>query len=249
MIEKLLLRLRSRDDLSAEEERALRSAVSELRRVAADTSIVQPHIDLSASILLLKGIVCRFKDRPDGTRQITHFHLPGDFVDLHSFTLKRLDHHVMTLTPCEVAVVPHDCLHGITENYPHLTRLLWFMTAVDAASHREWELSLGSQSAKQRVAHLFCELFLRLQRVGLTDGFECPLALSQTDIADARGLTAVHVNRTIKSLREERLITFHRGHATIHDFERLQELAEFDPTYLYLGREQPNRGRPQLKAL
>ena len=155
---------------------------------------------------------------------------------MHSFTLKRLDHHVITLTPCRVAVLPHERLREITEQHPHLTRVYWFGTNLDAAIHREWEVSLGRRTAIAKVAHLFCELYVRLGIVGLTDGLSYQLALTQTDLAECLGLTSVHINRTLKELREAGLVEFRGGEVVIQDLEGLQRVAEFDPSYLYLER-------------
>ena len=235
-VDRLLLKLRSRDDVSAEEEQALRWAVSEVKEIAKDRTAIRENVELTASTLLLQGMMVRYKDLSDSARQITQLHVPGDFVDLHSFTLKRLDNNVMTITDCRVASFPHDRLREITEKHPHLTRLLWFSTNVDGAAHREWELSLGRRSALQRTAHLFCELYYRLKVVGLTDGTSFAFPLTQTEIAEAKGLTSVHVNRTLKELREGQFVTVQKGLVTIHDLHGLMRICEFDPAYLYLER-------------
>ena len=152
MIEVLLAKLRARDDISPEEEAALRACVVETRRFPADQTVVKPDVELTFSTLLLAGFMCRFRDMSDGARQITELHAPGDFADLHSLTLKRLDHGVLSLTPVTIGVAPHDRLRKITEDHPHLTRVLWFSTNLDAAIHREWAVSLGRRSALSRRA-------------------------------------------------------------------------------------------------
>jgi CRP-like cAMP-binding protein len=238
MIEVHLMKLRARDDVSGEEEAALRALVSEVTEVRGDTKIIRAEQELDVSTLLLDGIACRFKDLRNGERQITELHVPGDFLDLHSFTLKRLDHDVMTLTPCRLGTVPHERLKKITEDYPHLTRMYWFGTNMDAAIHREWELSLGRRSALARTAHLFCELYVRLGVVGLTEDLSYKLGLTQTDIAECLGLTPVHVNRMLKELREGDLVTFRNGVVSIVDWDGLKALAEFNPSYLYLERRE-----------
>jgi CRP-like cAMP-binding protein len=184
--------------------------------------------------LLLDGILCRYKDLRNGQRQITELHVAGDFADLHSFTLKRLDHSVMSLTPCRVATIPHANLTEITERFPHLTRLYWFATNLDAAVHREWELSLGRRTARAKLATLFCELFVRLEIVGLVKDLSYALPLTQSDLGDCTGLTNVHVNRTLKDLRTSELVQFQDGRVTILDWTGLARAGEFDPAYLYL---------------
>ncbi len=234
MISRHLMKLRARDEISAEEEKAIRSAVSEEREYRADHTFIRAGEEISFSTLLLDGILCRYKDLKNGQRQISELHVAGDFADLHSFTLKYLDHNMMTLTPCRVALVPHERLREITEAYPHLTRVYWFATNLDAAIHREWELSLGRRSAVARVAHLFCELQMRLGIVGLADESGYALPLTQTDLAECLGLTAVHVNRTLKELREGGLVEFRGGRVDLTDLAGLRRVAEFDPAYLYL---------------
>jgi CRP-like cAMP-binding protein len=135
-----------------------------------------------------------------------------------------------------VALVPHDALRSITESHPHLGRMLWFSTLMDASIHREKILSIGRRSALARIAHIFCELLVRLQIVGLADDKSFALPLTQADLADCTGLTSVHVNRMLKKLRDENMLTFRGARATIEDWERLQRVAEFDPTYLHLER-------------
>jgi CRP-like cAMP-binding protein len=232
----LLLKLRARDLVTGEEEAVLRASVSEIRGHPAGRTIVRTGTTLSASTLLVEGIVCRYKDLADGQRQIMELHVAGDFVDLHGFLLKQLDHNVGTMTPVKVASVPHDALRGITETHPHLGRMLWFSTLLDAAIHREKILSIGRRSAVARIAHIFCELLVRLRIVGLADSEGYDLPLTQADLADVTGLTSVHVNRMLKKLRDENLLIFRGGTVTIGDWDRLQRLAEFDPTYLHLER-------------
>lgn len=236
MIEKLLLKMRARDDVSDEEEAVLRAMVSEVKDVAADVTVVRADVDLSVSNILIEGLMCRYKDLRNGERQITELHVPGDFVDLHSFPLKRLDHNVLSLVPSRYLLVPHARLQAITETHPHLTRLLWLTTTIDAAIHREWEVSLGRRTAIARIAHVLCELHARLQTVELTDGLSYRLALTQFDLAECLGLTAIHVNRTLRELRLQKLVTFRNKTVTIGDLPGLKRVAEFNPDYLYIEK-------------
>jgi CRP-like cAMP-binding protein len=185
--------------------------------------------------MLLDGIACRYKDLRSGKRQISEIHVAGDFVDLHSYTLKRLDHNIMSLTRCEVTMVPHERIQEIVEAFPNLAWVYWFATTLDAAIHREWELSLGQRSGVARLAHFFCELHTRLEVVGLAQGPSFPLAISQSELGECIGLTVVHTNRCLKELRERGLVTFQQGVVAISDAEGLKQLGEFDPAYLYLG--------------
>ena len=235
-IEKLMLKLRARDIVSAQEEEVLAGAIAQIVEVPAGRNIVRAGMDLSVSTLLIDGLVCRYKDLADGQRQIMELHLAGDFLDLHAFLLKRLDHHVGSMTPARFAIVPHDRLMRITETHPHLTRLLWFSTLLDSAIHRERILSVGRRDAAARIAHLLCELFVRLKLIGLARDDRYELPITQSDLADASGLTSVHVNRMLKQLRDAGLVTFRGGEVVIGDWDGLQRVAEFDDAFLYLER-------------
>lgn len=237
MIDKHLLKLRARDDISAEEEAAMRAAVSHSIDVRADRLAVREGEIMEHSMILLSGIAARRKDMRDGRRQYTELHVPGDFTDLHSFTLKYLEHDIVALSDCSFALVPHERLKEITERHPHLTRALWFSTNLDAAIHREWIVSLGSRSALARMAHLFCEMFIRLEVVGLTRGLSYDLPISQQELAEMLGITSVHANRTLQQLRKRGLIEFAGGLVTIRDVAALKQVAEFDASYLYLDRQ------------
>jgi CRP-like cAMP-binding protein len=236
MITPHLKKLRKRTEISSEEERAIRDSVLETRDVAADEIIVRSGEELSSSLVLLSGWMARSKDLEGGQRQVTELHVAGDFADLHGFTLKRLDHDVLTLSRCTVAVVPHERLKTITEQFPRLARIYWFSTNIDAAIHREWAVSLGQRSALSRMAHLFCELYERLRVVGRVndDGYEFPL--TQRELSECLGLTVVHANRTLQELRRRNLVEFGNRQVTILDRRGLEGVAEFDPSYLYLDR-------------
>ena len=234
MLDRHFDKLRARATLPPEEEAAIRSAISHVEDRPADTTIVPAHVVQDHSTLLLDGILCRYKDLRNGQRQITELHVPGDFADLHSFTLKYLDHDVMSLTPCRVAIVPHHALRDITERFPGLARKYWFSTNLDAAIHREWELSLGRRSARARVAMLLSELQLRLFIVGMASRHGFYLPLTQTDLAECTGLTNVSVNRVLRDLKESGQAASEKGQITIIDRPALWRTADFDPRYLYL---------------
>jgi len=236
MIDLHILKLRARHPVSAEEEQAVRNVVSHVETVPAARTLVRAGQPLEHSTLLLDGLLCRYKDLKSGARQITELHIAGDFADLHGFTLKSLDHNLGTLTDCTIASVPHQALAEITERFPHLARLYWFSTNLDAAIHREWEVSLGRRTALSRLAHLFCELYIRLGIVKLTQTNGYPLPLTQTDLAECLGLTPVHVNRTLRQLRETGLVEFRDRQVIIRDLPGLRRVAEFDDRYLYLAK-------------
>ena len=237
MIDKHLMKLRARDEISPEEEEFIRSGVKEVIRVPADRVVVSERREMDFSTILLSGIAARRKDLPDGRRQYTELHVAGDFTDLHSFTLKYLDHDVVALSNCSLAVVPHSHLRLMTERYPHLTRVYWFGTNLDASIHREWELSLGRRSAIERLAHLFCEMYVRLGIVGLVRDRSYDFPISQVELAEMTGITSVHANRTLQQMRKRELLEFAGGVVTIRDLEGLKRTADFNDDYLYLQRQ------------
>ncbi|MDQ4087144.1 MAG: Crp/Fnr family transcriptional regulator [Pseudomonadota bacterium] len=229
----LLHKLRVRDHVSEHQAQVLRSAIAEIETFRPGKTIVRSGETLTRSALLVEGLVARYKDLSDGQRQIMEIHVAGDFLDLHGFLLKKLDHDIGAITAATIAFVPHETLRRITEEEPHLTRLLWLSTLMDAAIQRERILSVGRRPALARISHLLCELYVRLDVVGLADAESYALPVTQMDLADATGLTSVHVNRMLRELREQGLLTFRGGRVTIHDWEKLQRVAEFDPIYLH----------------
>ena len=236
MITPHLKKLRQRTDISPEEERAIRDLVTETRTIPADRVLVRAGEELTNSILLLDGWMARSKDMATGERQVTELHVSGDFPDLHGFTLKRLDHDVITYSECKIGIVPHERLLELTRRSPHLARVYWFSTNIDAAIARELALSLGQRSALSRMAHLFCELQLRLKIVDRLDGNRFGFPLTQRELSECLGLTVVHVNRTLQELRRKQLVEFENRSLTILDRKGLESVAEFDPSYLYLEK-------------
>ncbi len=237
MIESHLQKLRRRHDISAAEEAAIRDAVTEVRRVPADATVIKSGQPLDVCTLLVEGWLARVKDLRSGVRQFTELHVAGDFADLHSFTLKRLEHDVVSLTPCKLATVPHERLRELTEKFPHLGRVYWFQTNLDAAIHREWTVCMARRSAMARVAHILSELCVRLDIVGRVQANSFDFPMTQTDLAECLGLTSVHVNRTLQELRKRNLIRLENRRATVLDMPALHEIAEFDDSYLYLEKQ------------
>lgn len=230
LVEKLSLR----DRISPEEIEALQKALEPPKTVAAGSDIVREHSRPLHSTLLISGFSARYSTLEDGARQITEINVSGDFIDLHSLLMKQMDHGVVALTECVVAEAPHSGLIDITERHPHLTRLLWLDTIIDAAVHRQWLVAMGRRSGLGHLAHLVCELYLRLQAVGQTGDMTFDLPLTQAVLGDALGLSTVHVSRLISELRGEGVINWSNGQIDILDWRRLAEIAEFDPTYLRL---------------
>lgn len=220
--------------LVPEDVAALEAAVARTTTFTARQIMVRQQVPLTQCTLLLEGFVERYRDTPEGRRQILALHVPGDFVDLHSYPLKRLEHSVAALTDVKVALFPHPAIRALTAQSPTLTELLWRSTLIDAAINREWIVSVGARSAVVRLAHLFCEMYVRLNRIGIADQHRFALPLTQVDLADATGLTAVHANRMLRELREKGLVAFRHGEVEILDWDGLRSFADFDPGYLFL---------------
>lgn len=201
----------------------------------------QPQADIAEEgrrPMLVRGIVsgwvCRYKDLPDGRRQILGFLLPGDFIGLNAQSLQRLDHSICALTPVRlVELFPHQ-LRAIAEAQPQLKKALELHSQTQSAILREWLLNIGQRSALERLAHLLLELYTRSEAIGLTSrgGMEFPI--TQCHLAEATGLTPVHVNRTVQELRRMELITWENGRLEIRELDQLRQLAMFDDGYLRL---------------
>lgn len=221
--------------LSQEERGQLEAAISEVRLIEARQMMVQAGEPLTNSTLLLTGFMARYMDDRAGHRQMVALHLPGDFVDLHAYPLQYLDHDVATLTPCEVAHVPHERLTAITQVAPHLGRMLWFSTLLDAAMHREWIFRLGRLDATGRMAHFLLECWVRMRAAGIADGPEFRLPLTQADFAETLGLTNVHVSRTLSAMRRAKLADVRDGVVRLINLPELARIGEFSADYLYLN--------------
>ncbi|CAO4183422.1 cAMP-binding protein [Methylorubrum aminovorans] len=233
-LEALIRKLQSTSILTEEERQAIRRLPASIRLLVPGQDLVEDGERPAHCGLLVEGWSYRYKLLDEGRRQIISFHVAGDTPDLQSLHLGTLDHGVGALTPCAFALIPHENLKRLTSAFPDVAALLWRETLVDAGIFRTWITAMGRRSAYGRIAHLFCELYLRQEAVGLAADHRCPMPLRQTDLADATGLTTVHISRVLKALRDDNLITFERRQLLIHDWRRLYDAAEFDPAYLHL---------------
>ena len=225
------------DILGPAEREALVQAVSSFEDVAAGTDLVREGDRPTHCQLLVSGFTARYRIIAGGERQFTTIHVPGDFIDLHSFPLKEMDHSVVALSACQIAIYPHDAIERITEQFPHLTRLLWLLTLLDGALQRQWIICLGRLSGEARAAHLFCELGLRLAAIGIGAPDLYDLPITQQDLADALGLSSVHVNRVVQSLRKQGLLIWNGSQLSLPDLGGVRTLAEFDERYLHRVKE------------
>lgn len=186
--------------------------------------------------LLVSGWACRYKDLPDGRRQIVGFFLPGDFCDLNVYILSELDHSIGTLTPVRYFEIQPEQFQEVVDARPHLIRALLWHEMVQAGIQREWLLSIGQRTPVERLAHLFVELYYRLKAVGLANGHGFEFPITQHNLAEANGLSLVHVNRTLQEMRRLGLIELADRQLKFLDFDALKTTAMFNSNYLHFNR-------------
>ena len=235
-LELLYRRIEVRDRLSEEERQALLDAAGESKAFPVGATIVHEGDRPHSCTLLVDGFASRFNVTDDGERQITAIHVAGDFVDLHSFPIKRMDHSIGAMSECQVLMFPHANLITITESFPHLTRLLWLLTLMDGAIHRRWLVAMGRTSALSQMAHFICETYLRLEGVGHASDHRMSLPMTQSELADCLGISAVHANRVLQELRNTGLLTWENKEVHILDWQRLVETGKFSDEYLVRER-------------
>lgn len=233
----LALRLNAYARLSQEDHAAI-AAVSRSARTTAPRRDVIGEGDTPTVVrLILSGWACRYKSTPDGQRQIVGLFVPGDFCDLNVYVLRQMDHSIGAITSVKVAEITPDQMDKLMAHHPRVAQALWWHELVNASIQREWLLNIGARSAYERLGHLFVEMFFRMRAVGLAEEDSCDFPMTQNDLADATGLTSVHINRTLQELRREKLVEFDRKRLRIPDLPALMQAAQFNPNYLHLDRE------------
>ena len=233
----LILKLESLASLSDDDRAVLNEISAHPLSVPARTDLIREGDPPNGVYLILEGMACRYKMRSNGARQIMAYLVPGDFCDLDVALLKEMDHAIGTLSACKVVQIPPEVIQQLLRDHPALSRAMRLSTLVDEATLREWLVNLGRRSAEERMAHLLSELLLRLQAVGCADSNSYVFPITQTELADTTGLSAVHVSRTLANLRRQGLVRFSDRYVQILDLPRLQKLADFRPNYLHLNRE------------
>jgi len=221
--------------LSADEQRAVDGLVTSTRGVAAGEDLVVEGDTPMQCRVLLDGQAFRHRTLPDGRRQVMAFHIPGDVCDLQGMFL-TMDHNVTALGPCEVGLIPHARLSDVMEAHPRIAQGFWRLSLVEAAIFREWMVGMGRRTAYARIAHLFCEMIVRLRAMGLVQQNRCHFPITQQHLSDALGLSAVHTNRTLQALRGEGLLSFQGGELAILDWPGLKAAGEFDDGYLHQAK-------------
>ncbi|WP_315974924.1 MULTISPECIES: Crp/Fnr family transcriptional regulator [Microvirga] len=240
--EPLIRKLESISDLSDDDRSALRVLPMRVVRIDPKQALVREGDRPTQSCLILEGIACRYKFTEAGKRQIFAFHTPGDIPDFQSLYLRTMDHSLGTISACTVGFIQHDDLRALLQAHPGIAHACWRDMLIDAAIFREWMLGIGRRPARVRLAHLLCELVVRLRAAGLETPLTVPLPITQTELADALGLSNVHIHRSLDYLRKNRLIRWSGRACEVLDWAGLQVAGEFDPAYLHLDREKLSPG-------
>lgn len=236
VLQRMMHKFARREPLDDSDRKALLSLPFKVKMAEAGRYLVREGAPTDESALILSGLAFRHKLTADGGRQIVSIHIPGDFVDLEGSLLRVADHNVQTFTRCEIATISSRDILRLIEEHPRVGRAMWIDTLVDGSIFREWVTNVGRRDAKQRIGHVLCEFAIRLETAGLGDvnGYQFPM--TQEQLADATGLTPVHVNRTLKALEGDGLIRRERRFVHIPDWERLREISGFNELYLHLDQ-------------
>ena len=235
----LISKLSTIIDLAEEDKAELKHMCSDARDMPPRRSIIREGDKPDHVHLVVEGWAARYKLLPDGGRQITAFLLPGDFCDLHITILDEMDHSIATLTKARVAYIPRATMDALTDR-ARIAKAFWWATLVDEAILRAWIVNIGRRDAAEAVGHLLCELYVRMKNIGLTTDHQFELPLTQQELGDALGLTAVHINRVLQRLRADKLIALKNGALQILDYPGLEKLAGFNPNYLHLAHRKGN---------
>jgi len=239
-LEPMVRRLEYHSPLSNADRAAMLALPFTLRSIERNHFVVREHELTTHSCALLSGVAVRSKLVATGHRQILAIHIKGEMVDLQNSLLKVADHSVEMITSGRIAMIPREEITRIAFDRPAVAKAMWLDTLVEGSIFREWLANIGRRDARTRIAHLLCEFSLRLKVAGLGEqtGYELPM--TQEQIGDATGLTAVHVNRTIKALEADGLIDrVHPRSIHIGDWRKLADAGDFDSNYLHLSRDEP----------
>ncbi len=229
----LVRRLRISSNISDDDLREIETLPVTVRHMPAETPVVRDGERATSSCLIADGFCARSKTIASGRRQILSLHIPGEIPDLMSLFLHVMDHDLTTLTPCTLAFINHETLQRLHRRRPSVAEMFWRDTLIDAAMFREWIVNVGQRPAPARLAHVMIELRERLRVIGAVEGDSFEMPLTQEQIGEALGITAVHANRVIKQLRQEGVVEVQRGRVTVLDERKFLQLADFDGRYLH----------------
>ena len=231
----IVRKLSVREELDESDRSAILGLPFSLRKVQASQYLVWDGEKPQNTCLLVSGFACRHKIAAGGGRQIVSIHTRGDIVDLQNSLLGTADHNVQMLTAGEIAVIPVEAMRELAYKHPSVGMAMWYETLVEGSIFREWVLNIGRRDARTRIAHLLCELALRMENAGLGEHINYELPITQEQLADSVALTSVHVNRTLMKLEADGLLTRARRTVTVVDWKKLIAEADFEPRYLHIG--------------
>jgi CRP-like cAMP-binding protein len=219
--------------LSEKDCAAIQAISFTTKHIGVGPYIVRQHDPVESVCIIISGLAFSSKTVGDGDRQIVALHLPGDFLNLEHAMLPTADYSIQMQTAGTVALVSASTLRELAFGHAAIANAMWLDTIVDGSILREWTANVGRRDARTRIAHLLCEFAVRLHPAGLTAGNSFEMPMTQEQLADAAGLTPVHVNRTMRDLRQDGLISTHRRTITIHDWQGLTTEGDFDAAYLH----------------
>lgn len=226
-------KLTSLTSLGQQETMAIEAATARPRAIRARTDLIREGDRPGPVFVMLSGWAFRYKVLPNGTRQVMAFLMPGDACDLHISMLDEMDHSIQTATDSRVATIGRDQMEQLMTDHPAFARAMYSAQLNDEGTLRAWIVSMGRRSSLERVAHLMCELYVRAHSIGQTDGTHLLIPLSQVILADAMGMTTVHLNRVLKKLKALSVVELRRGSLLITDPLQLVQIAGFDENYLH----------------
>ena len=233
LVDPLFRRWDRRAAIPHEDKEALLALPWSHRVFSRDAYLVREGEPTTSCMLLVTGFAFRQKLVNSGARQIISFHIPGEFLDIQNSLLETADHNVQALTRISTAVIAKAPLLELMERRPRIRKALWTDSLYDASVFREWVVNVGRRDARQRIAHLLCELAARLRSAGMANGEMYEFPLTQEQVADATGLTSVHTNRTLQTLRKDGLISLNNGKLTVLDWDALADAGDFSERYLH----------------
>lgn len=244
ILDRTVRKFETRAPLDEQDRQAIYELPFETRHVEAHRYIVREGDRPPGATLIVDGLAFRHKVTVEGARQILSVHIPGDFVDLEGTLLKVADHNVQALTRCEVAVVPHEAVVALIHSHPMVAHAMWVDTLIDGSIYREWIVNVGRRDARSGICHLLCEFSRRLEAAGLAEAGGYELPMTQEQLADALGITPVHVNRVLRELDREGLIVRDKRFVRVPNWEALRRVGGFNELYLHLNQVIPVRHAP-----
>jgi CRP-like cAMP-binding protein len=232
-------RLTSRSILTSEEEGAILGLDGHLEQVAMHKDFVSQGERVGYSCLVASGLVGRFGQNKDGTRQITCPYIPGDMADLPSVVSSRSGWGLTALAPTTLLQLSHSDLRRLAATYSGIAEAFWRDCVADGSIFSEWIVKLGRRGATARIAHLLCEMAVRYERSGQGELLSFTLPMTQAQLAEATGMTNVHLNRVLRELRLGEIVTVRSGEVIVHDWQQLVALGEFNKAFLMLDEPSP----------